>query len=176
MKKLFCLIAVLVLSFSLAACGQTDTKEPDGSTAAPQEQTKTLSDFEIGDELPIYPKAPFDYTYVQRLYPEEGGVVETPFPFHIESAKVTLIKKNVIEEDTTISGEFSPFVLKLTVTGKAQATLAGRPISVYFKNGFNSPIASGDVEFDGSFVCEQEFTAVTYATFYFSKIIIDVTI
>lgn len=170
MKKILCLVAILLLTLSLTACGGASTTSEGGTT---QEQVKTLDDYDIGDELPIYPTVTFDYTYVDRQYPQTGGVIETPYAFHITSAKATLVKKNTISEGGKISGDFYPFVVKLTVIGTAQETLAGRAMSVWYRGGFNSPIASGTVEFDGSFTCEQEFNVVALETLYFNKITLD---
>ena len=67
-----------------------------------------LEKMEIGSELPIYPECEFDY---KLTYKDKDYII------HITSLSAQLVKKNFIEKDALIEGEYYPFEVHAVVEG-----------------------------------------------------------
>lgn len=170
MKKIICALLIALSLVTLCACGGSPSGNGNNT-----EQTN-IKELNVGDELLVYPEASFSYTYVKRTYPNPNDpteVDEKSYVVQITSATLTLTKKNTIEKDDSIAGNFHPYVAKLIVTGKTDAALAGKAIWITYSNQFNGIPADGDIEFNGSFTCEKEVNLYAIDTYYFSKLVLD---
>lgn len=171
MKKIICTLLIVLSLVTLCACGGTPASNGGNSE---QPDIKQLN---VGDELLVYPETSFSYTYIKRTYPNPNDpteVDEKSYVVQITSATLTLTKKNVIEKDDSIAGDFHPYVAKLVVTGKTDASLSGKAIRITYSNQYNGIPADGDIEFNGSFTCEKEVNLYAIDTYYFSKLVLDV--
>ncbi len=170
MKKIICTLLIALSLVTLCACGSTPTGN-GSDTSQPN-----IKEVNVGDEFVAYPDVSFTYTYVKRTYPNPDSTeaVETRYVISITEAKLVITKKNTISKDESIAGRYYPYVAKLTVKGKTDAALSGQAIQITYSNQYNGIPADGDIEYNGSFICEKEVNLYALDTYYFNSIKLDV--
>lgn len=109
---LIALCTVLCLGF--VGCSKPQVLPKDN-------ELPNLPDAEIGTQFTIYPTVPFNYQI------EEGFVI------HFDSITATLIEKNEIEENGTITDEYyTPYIVEIKVLGSTDPVHAGEKIYIKF--------------------------------------------
>ena len=153
MKRFLCAVVSSVLCmtflactmFALAGCGAQETNNDDAS----------LNEYNIGDQLDVYPNCKFNYQV------NDDCVVV------VNSIKVTLAQKNVIEANETVLEPYYPYVFHVYANGYTDKKFAGKTIYLLviveemYKQFF---YYEATIENDGSIIWEYDQQTWTSAT------------
>ncbi len=142
MKKFYVVLLSLIMCFVSICFVGCEDKENDSVAGYID-----LAKMQEGDYLPINPNFEIDHKYTDTHNNELIG----EYIFHVSSISVMLYKKNIIEQNKIVDGEFYPYEIKTNVSGYTTPSLQGSRIYVALST-FGTWCT---IEEDGSFCGEQ---------------------
>lgn len=162
MKKiislLFCLICTVIVGCSVE--NPTSQSSKEASNNGELFEYTNLNNYNIGDEIPVYPSHQFCYKI-----DEDSTITITKF-------SVTLKEKNLISENEILSSPFYPFKIVLSVEGKIDGEIiSNKKVEVFWMLDGAALYFETQPNQNGNFSFENEYalSAATISTIIFRK-------